>query len=138
MWVQSEAFYASTTSTWVFISLVLWELPFFLASILLVFFQPIHHVYWIDSSCTFLQISLPYCDWGTKDEYSKCSQSQHIICAMVSLYSIFVAKDEKTRCILNPFFWSICNDCYAFIQACVTNRVPLFDHVRLIEVTWFW
>ena len=42
-----------------------------------------------NGSCTFHKISLPYCDWGTKDEYSKCSQSQHIICAMVSLYSMF-------------------------------------------------
>ena len=55
-----------------------------------------------------------------------------------SLYSMFAAKYEETKCIPNPFLQSNCNDSYYFIQACVTNRVPLFDHVSPIEVSWVW
>ena len=57
---------------------------------------------------------------------------------MVSLYSMFVAEDEKTKCILNPFSWSNYNDCYAFIRECVTNHVTLFESVSTIEVIWLW
>ena len=57
---------------------------------------------------------------------------------MVSLYSIFISEAEKTKCILNPFSWSNCNGCYAFIWTCVTNHVPLFEHVSPIEVSWVW
>ena len=56
---------------------------------------------------------------------------------MVYLYSMYVAKDSKTI-FLNPFLWSIWKDCYAFIQAWVMNRVPLFEKVNTIEVIWVW
>ena len=45
----------------------------------------------------------------SEDNYSKCSLSRIIIHALVSLYSVFVAKDNKTKCIFNPFLWSIYN-----------------------------
>ena len=73
-----------------------------------------------------------------KDEYSKYSVNQIIIRAMVYLYSIYLAKDNNTKCVLNPISWSIWNDCYAFIQECVMNRVPSFDKVYPIEVIWVW
>ena len=44
----------------------------------------------------------------------------------------------KTKCISNPFLLSIYNVWHAFIQACVINYVPLFGHVRPIEVGCVW
>ena len=58
--------------------------------------------------------------------------------AKVSLYLMHISKDEKTKRILNPFSWSICNSCYSFIQSCGTSRVHLFEHVHPIEVSWIW
>ena len=49
-----------------------------------------------------------------------------------------VSEDEKTKCIQNPFSWLIWNNYYVFILACATKRVPLFEHVHQIEVTWVW
>ena len=60
------------------------------------------------------------------------------IYTMVSLYSVFFVDNDKTKCISNLFSWSNYNDCYAFIQECVTKRVPLFKHVSTIEVSWVW
>ena len=74
----------------------------------------------------------------TKDKYSKYSLNKIIIRSMVSLYSTYVAKDNKTKCALNPFSWSIGNECYTFIQVCVMNRVPLLEKVNPIEVIWVW
>ena len=58
--------------------------------------------------------------------------------AKVYLYSVCFAEDKKTKFILNLFLWSICHDFYAFIQAFLTNRVPLLEHVRLVEVSLVW
>ena len=52
----------------------------------------------------------------TKDEYSKYYLNQIIIREMVYLYSMYVAKDNNTKCVLNSFSWSIWNDCYAFFS----------------------
>ena len=49
-----------------------------------------------------------------------------------------IAKDEKNKCITNILLQSISNGFYDFIQACVTNCVPLFDLVVSIEVSWVW
>ena len=57
---------------------------------------------------------------------------------MVSLYLMFVPEEGKNKCIVNPFSWSNCNTYYAFIQACDTNRVPLFDRVSTIQVILVW
>ena len=57
---------------------------------------------------------------------------------MVSLYSVFVDKYEKTKFSSNNFSWSHCYDCYAFIWSCVAKRVPLFEHMSTIEVIWVW
>ena len=57
---------------------------------------------------------------------------------MASLYLMFAVKDKKTKCISNLFLQSKCNDCYAFIWACVTNRVTLSEHVSPIEASWVW
>ena len=72
---------------------------------------------------------------GSEYKHSKFTPSQLRICTMVSIYSMLVAKDKK-KPISNPFSLSICNNCYAFIQVCVTKRVPLFDCARPIEVSW--
>ena len=69
-------------------------------------------------------------------KYSKNSLSQLRICKMVSLHLIFVAEDKKTKFISNPFSWSNCNDCYAFIWACVTNHLPLFEN--LLRTVWLY
>ena len=42
---------------------------------------------------------------------------------------MYVVKDKKTKFILNPFSWSICNNFYALISECVTKRVFLFENV---------
>ena len=47
-----------------------------------------------------------------------------VIRTMLSLYSMLVAKNYKTRYISNMFLWSNCNDCYSFIKVCVVNYVP--------------
>ena len=74
----------------------------------------------------------------SKDKYFKYSLNQIRIIVMVYLYPMHVGKDNNTKCVLNPFSWSIWNDCYAFIEACVMNRVPLFEKVNPIEVIWVW
>ena len=86
---------------------------------------------------TFLMylISLYYI---SKDKYSKYSLNQIIIHEMVYLYSMYISQEDNIKCVLNPFSWSIWNDCYAFIQVCVMNRVPLFEKVNQIEVIWVW
>ena len=74
----------------------------------------------------------------SKDNYSKFSPSQLRISVMVSLYSMFVVEDDKTKYISNHFWGSIFNYFYAFIWACVKNCMPLFEHVSPIEVIWVW
>ena len=74
----------------------------------------------------------------SKDKYSKYFLNKIIISEMVYLYLIYVAKYNKNKFVLNPFSWSIWNNCYAFIQACVMNRVTLLEKVNLIEVIWVW
>ena len=71
-------------------------------------------------------------------KYSICSISQLRIRTKVFLCSMFVSEDNKTNWNLNPFSLSIYNYCYAFIWACITCHMPLFEHVCLIEVSWFW
>ena len=62
----------------------------------------------------------------SKDKYSKYYLNQVRIRAMVSLYLMYVAKDNKTKCVLIPFFvinlkrllWiysSMCDEPWAFI-----------------------
>ena len=52
----------------------------------------------------------------TEDEYSKYSVNQIRIHTMVYLYSIYVSKDNNTKCVLNPFSWSIWTVCYALFK----------------------
>ena len=54
----------------------------------------------------------------------------------VSIYSMRI--DELKKIITNHFLWSICNDCYDFIRACMMNRVYLFEHMFPIELSWAW
>ena len=56
----------------------------------------------------------------------------------VSLYLLFFSKEDKTKCIFNPFSWSSYNNCCVFIWSCDTKRGPLFKHVSPIIVSWFW
>ena len=52
-----------------------------------------------------------------------------IICDKVSLCSLCIFKYKKNRCIKNAFLWPIYNAWYAFIWACVFNRVSLSENV---------
>ena len=56
--------------------------------------------------------------YTAEDKYSKCSPNKIIIRKMVSLYLMFVAEDEKNKCIMNPFF-------YKYTMTVIT----LFEHV---------
>ena len=40
---------------------------------------------------------------SAEDKYSKCSPIQIIIRTIVSLYYMFIVKDDKTKFISNPF-----------------------------------
>ena len=45
----------------------------------------------------------PY--WISKENYSRFSPIPFRICTVVSLYLVFIAKDNKNKCISNPFYW---------------------------------
>ena len=50
---------------------------------------------------------------------------------------MFIDEYEKTKLNMNPFLWSIYHDCYIFVRY-FFNRVALFYHVLMIDISWVW
>ena len=78
----------------------------------------------------------------TRNKYSKCFRTISYNRAMVSLYSMCIAEDNKTKCISNPFF-----DWYAMIVMYL-NIMMLFlqrslqmgkkSYVKVMRNVWMW
>ena len=80
-----------------------------------------------------------------EDKYPNVFQISPIIHEMCLFCSMYLTKDKKIKCVMNPLLWSICNESYAFTRPYVLNPLlwslcyDIYAFIWvLIQFIWVW